>query len=209
MGLWFKNRNGRCLTEKNCKNADEERKSIGRKKSLDASRILLQLPLESIRGSIDSVRSTVWRRATLKSGNPDQLRVVGQAGVIGEIPVILISEAGGVTVKESEVGTCRMEIGVDVVLLGHASQFAIVEQPNGVGGFWDRRKFYLVSRTTGVDVLVQAVMKQIVTVAASWIGWANPDGPPDIRVRVCAPFHELITGLAKHAREVDVPTFIH
>ena len=55
----------------------------------------------------------------LRVRNPDHVRIVGAALVGGEIPVFSVAEAGGVAVEKSELGASAVQIGVNVVLLGH------------------------------------------------------------------------------------------
>src|ERR1019366_1432722 len=62
-------------------------------------------------------------------GNPEQGRIVGDAFVGDEVPVLPVAEALRVAVKEIELGALGVQVGMNVVLLGDGGEPAVVEQP--------------------------------------------------------------------------------
>ena len=73
------------------------------------------------------------------------------------------------SVEKSELRALAVQVGVDVVLLGHRRQFAVVEQPNQLRGLAQRTELHLVADTLAVDMLVETVVEQIVAVAAAQV----------------------------------------
>src|SRR6266853_3070549 len=141
-------------------------------------------------------------------GKPDQPRIIRQPLVGCKIPVLSVSKPDGVSVEKSELRALAVQVGVDVVLLGHRRQFAVVEQPNQLRGLAQRTELHLVADTLAVDVLVEAVVEQIVAVAAARVGRANPNRAAWVEGGIGAPRHFLVCGQAHDARQVNVPTFV-
>src|SRR5687767_9886796 len=102
--------------------------------------------------------------------------MIGPAPVGGEVPVIRAVEPGHVAIEEQEMGARPMQVLVDVILLRHGGSFPVVEEPNGSGRPANRAQPDLIARTSLVDVLVQAIMEQVKSVAASTIRGTDPDG---------------------------------
>src|SRR5207302_2612874 len=120
--------------------------------------------------------------------NPNNILVVGAALVGSEIPVFGVAEASGVAIEECKLGAFVVPVGVHVVLLRDGCAFAVIEQPDHLGGLAngrvpDRR----VVRARPVDVFVEAVMKEVVAIAAVGIGRTNPNRLLRRDVGVSAP----------------------
>ena len=66
----------------------------------------------------------------LDSREPNQLRIVGEAFVVFEIPIRRIFEPGGVTVEKRELCAVTVQIGMDVVPLRDSGDASVVKQPD-------------------------------------------------------------------------------
>ena len=108
--------------------------------------------------------------------NPNQLCIICSPALGREIPVIDIPEPPGVAIEKSKLCAAIVQVGVDVVLLSDARKASVVKQPNRRDGPADRRDFYRPIIFSGaVDVLIEAVMEQVIPIAALGIGRANPN----------------------------------
>ena len=79
------------------------------------------------------------------------------------------------TVEEGEIGATAVEVGVDVILLSHTGQTAVVEEPNNQRWARHRSKFALGMRAAPVHMVIEAVMEQIGSIAAARICRADPE----------------------------------
>lgn len=98
-----------------------------------------------------------------------------------------------------------MQIGVDIVVLGHGGPLSIVKEPDGFPGGWDGTELDLVPRAGSIDVCIQAVMEQIVSVASGAIGRADPETFRWFLNRICSPGQGVIVRYAQLCGEIDVP----
>ena len=102
-----------------------------------------------------------------KLRNPDQVGVVRDSFVGDEVPVLLVAEPLRVAIEESEMGALVVQIGMNVVLLGHRGELAVVKQPDRRDRPEDAGDFRLIARAAAVDVFVEAIVEEVVAVAAA------------------------------------------
>jgi hypothetical protein len=74
-----------------------------------------------------------------------------------------------VAIEESEMGALVVQIGMNVVLLGDGGELAVVKQPDGQDRPGDAGEFRLVARADAVDMFVEAIVEEVVAVAAAGI----------------------------------------
>src|SRR6185436_18687864 len=117
-------------------------------------------------------------------------------------------ESCGVTVQKNKLRATAMQVCMDVILLRNSCQLAVIEQPNYARRMSDRAKSNLITRTGPINVLVQAIMEQVVSITAAGIGRTNPERSPGIDGSVSAPGHFSISRHSEHPRQVHVPAFI-
>ena len=156
-------------------------------------------------------RSGLRRARPGRSGlrNPDQVRIVGDAFVGDEVPILAAAEALRVAVKESELGALGVQVGMDVVLLGDAGEPAVVEQPDGQGRLGNPGKSRLVACAGAIDVFVEAIMEEVVAVAAAGIGGADPGRAAGLHAGVRAPGHFPVRAQSDDARQINIPALVN
>src|ERR1035441_4931200 len=120
-------------------------------------------------------------------GNPDQVGIVGDPFVGDEVPVFRVAEALRVAIEESEVGALAADRKMVVVLLGDGGELAIVKQPDGQNRPGEAGDSRLVARADAVDVFVEAIVEEVVAVAAAGVGGADPNRKAGIHVGIGAP----------------------
>ena len=87
-----------------------------------------------------------------------------------------------------------MQVGVNIIFLGHGCELPIIEKPNDRLGVSDPRKPHLIARADSVDVFVETIMEQIISIAAARVGRAYPDRSPRILARIGSPRHFQVRG---------------
>jgi len=53
---------------------------------------------------------------------------------MGEIPIFQISKSPGMTIQEIEMRSATVKVRVDIVLLRHSSDAAVIKHPNHMVG---------------------------------------------------------------------------
>src|SRR5882762_4607409 len=96
--------------------------------------------------------SSSWRCVGLR--NPNQVWIIRAPFIPDEIPVFTVLEPGAVAVEESKLRATAVEVGMHIILLRHAREFAVVEQPHHERGMTDGRKLHLVAGSPSVDMVV-------------------------------------------------------
>jgi len=135
--------------------------------------------------------------------------VVGVRAVPVKIPIGRAGEAGHVTVKEEKVGAARMQVGVGEIRGTHAGKILGIEKPDEAGGIGDSRESDRPLGGAGaIDVLIQAVVKQIVSVASSAIAGAEPERAGDGSGGVGTPGLIVIAGGLDLSGQLDVPALV-
>lgn len=102
-------------------------------------------------------------------------------------------------IEKRELRSAAMEVRMNVVLLSYRCEFAVVEEPDCQGRTGQGGEFDLIAGADAVDVLVEAVMEQVIPVAAPWVGGANPYAAARVDARVGAPCHLAVAGQAKRS----------
>lgn len=110
-------------------------------------------------------------------------------------------------IEKSELRAGTMKVGVDVVLLRNGGQFTVVKEPDGQRRTWQRGEFNLIAGPSAINMLIEAVMEQVIAIAAARVGWANPDRAARVNRGIGAPGHLTVTRQAERPRQVIVPAF--
>src|SRR5438874_11253071 len=61
---------------------------------------------------------------------PNQFRVIGATRVFCKVPILYISEPPRMAVEEYKLSAFIVQIGMDIILLGNAGKFSVIEQPD-------------------------------------------------------------------------------
>ena len=96
-------------------------------------------------------------------------------------------------IKKGEVRPMAVQVGMHVVLLGNASQPSVIKQPNNQRRPRHGRQSPLHVRAAAIDVVIQAIMEQVNSIAAAEIGWTNPEASAWFDRSVRVPGHFFIT----------------
>src|SRR6266404_5726761 len=142
------------------------------------------------------------------SGYPEQARIIGSAGVFGEVPIFLVLKPRSMAVEKGELRAAVVQVGVYIVLLGDSGEFAIVEEPDDTKWLTDGGESDLIARAGPVYMLVETIVEKVVSVAAPGIGGANPERTAWIDLVIDTPGHFAIGRNFEHSRQIDVPAFI-
>jgi hypothetical protein len=100
---------------------------------------------------------------------PDQRGVNRNAFVRFEIPILHILKARDVAVEKNKLRAFAVQGGMDIILLCHRGKPAIVEKPDGGGGKPDGSQFDLLVLTQPVDMLIETIVEQIISIAPARI----------------------------------------
>ena len=86
---------------------------------------------------------------------------------VSEIPIMAAVEMLHVAIEKIKVGAAAMKIGVHVVLLRAGRQLAVVKEIHNARGMRDGSKPNRAVVFTGfIDILVHAIMKEVVPIAS-------------------------------------------
>ena len=70
-------------------------------------------------------------------------------------------------VEKDKLSAGTVKVGVDVVLLGYGGELSIVEQPDNTRWRANGAKLHLVAGASAVDMFVEAIVEQIIPIAAA------------------------------------------
>jgi len=101
-----------------------------------------------------------------------------------------------------------MKIGMDVVVLGHGGSLSVIKEPDCFSWGGDGTQFDLVSRAGSVDVRIQAVVKEVVTVAAGAVGGADPEAFRGLLMGIGSPAQGVVVCYAQLGGEINVPAVV-
>lgn len=109
------------------------------------------------------------------SGLPDEAWIVCDALVGLEIPILDILRPCDMAIEKNELRALAVQGGMDIVLLHNRGNPAVVEKPDDGGRYSDESYFDLLPRAQSVDVFVETIMEQLVSIAPARIARADPD----------------------------------
>lgn len=137
---------------------------------------------------------------------PEEFWVIVAAPVGLEIPVGTVGQPLDAAAEKKQVRASTVGIGVNPVPMAHRRKPAIVEQPWDV--VWDanRSEAHLLGIATAVHLSVEAVMKEVVRVAAAGIPGADPDTAFDRSCGVGPPWTTVIGRDIEDPRQIHVPS---
>lgn len=124
--------------------------------------------------------------------NPNQLRIIRSPRARREVPIINVPESRRVPIQKGKVRAPAVQVRVNVVLLSHCRQFSIVKQPYHSRRLSYRGKLHLVTGAASVYVLIQAIVKQVIPIAAAGVRGADPERLARVNSGVRPPRHFVI-----------------
>jgi hypothetical protein len=111
-------------------------------------------------------------------------------------------------IEEQDLGAALVEVGVDVVRTGHGGEAAVVEEPDGLRRGGDARQGDLVATSRSVDVLVEAIVEEVVGIAPPSVGGTDPGTVGQSHPGVGPPWAVAVGRNAQDAGEINVPTLL-
>ena len=129
--------------------------------------------------------------------------------LVKKFQYLRVAEPPCVAIEESEMGALAVQIGMNVVLLGDGGELAVVKQPDGQDRPGDTGESRLVARADAVDMFVEAIVEEVVAVAAAGIGGADPDRTAGIHVGIGAPGHLFVSAQPNDARQIIIPALVN
>ena len=101
-----------------------------------------------------------------------------------------------------------MRCSVQVAWAGHCGALGVVEEPDGARRHRDRFEAHSAGiSTAAIDETVEGEVKQQMTIAAPWIGRAEPDVRTQWSLGIGSPWSFFVVGGNSHQRrQIRVPS---
>jgi len=140
---------------------------------------------------------------------PPQLGIVRKPLVDSEVPILRVSKSSHMAIKEEELGAPLVQVRMDEGPSADGRKILGIEQPDHIcrppdagnaGGH--------ITAAGSIDKFIEAIMKEIVAIAAPPVGWTNPHGIAHVSAAIGPPRHVVIPRNAQLQWQLDIPAAV-